>query len=148
MSRLKSSRVIFFSFSRLIELFLRIRRLDFVELAVDFLFGGQQAEFFGAVHHHFVVDHLAQNVQAENRGLLADGGLLGAGHRIVVVLVDVGAEDLAAIHRGHHVAANLGFATQQRRQQNGGRQRCREPGKVCISFQRGFSPALTASGAL
>ncbi len=102
----------------LIELLLRVRRLDLVELAVHFFFRGQQAELFRAAHHHFVIDQLAQNVEAENRGLFPGGRLLRAGHLIVVVLVDVGTEDLAAIHRGHHVAADLRLAAQQPCQYN------------------------------
>ena len=96
-----------FFLQSLIKLLLRVRGLDLVEFSVYFLLGGEQAELFGSAHYHFVVDQLAKNVQAENGSLFPGGGLLGAGHLIVVVLVDVGTEDLAAIDCGHHVAAYL-----------------------------------------
>jgi len=51
-------------FQTLVELFLVLGRFDLVELAIDFLLGGQQAEFLGSAHHHLIVDHLPQNIQA------------------------------------------------------------------------------------
>ncbi len=67
-------------FQSLIKLLLGVRGLELVELAVHFLFCGQQTQLLGPAHHNFVVDQLAQNVQAENRGLFTDGRLLGAGY--------------------------------------------------------------------
>src|SRR5580704_604916 len=124
----------------LVEFFLRVGGLDLVELTVYFFFRGQQAELFGAAHDHFIVDHLAQNVEAENRGLLAGWLLLSAGYRIFVILVDVRAEDFAAIDSRHHVTAYLRLAAQQRCQQNGRYQQRCEPCHISMFFQR-FSPA-------
>src|SRR5208282_5830348 len=60
---------------------------------------------------------------------------LGAGDLIVVVFVDVRAENLAAIYGGHNVPAHLRFTAQQRCQKNGGGQQECKPGKIRISFQ-------------
>ena len=85
----------------LVEVLLAERRLDLSQFAIDFVVGGQQAEFLGTLHQDFVVDQLLQDIQPESVGLFV-GGLLGSFRRlVVVVLVHLGAEDLAAVDQGH-----------------------------------------------
>ncbi len=94
----------------LIELFLGVRGLDLVHFAIDFLVGGEKAEFLGASHEDFVVDEFAEDAEAKAGGLLADRNgllLIGSGSLVEVILFDVVAEDFAAVDAGDHVSASL-----------------------------------------
>ena len=89
------------AFKPFVELFLAERRLDLGQLGVDFIIGGQQSEFLGALHENFVIDQLLQNAQAQAVGLLI-GRLLGSiGGLVVVILIDFRTGDGAAINAGH-----------------------------------------------
>src|SRR5208282_5050582 len=116
-------------FKALVEFFLGEGGFEFVILAVHFFIGRQQAKLFGAPHGDFVLNHLVQNVQTQGGGLLAGGRLLGGGDLVVVILVNVGAENLPAIHGSHHVATGLRITAREGGQQGGGRERRGEPGK-------------------
>src|ERR1700691_6067579 len=71
----------------LVEFFGGIGRFDFVQSAVDFLVGCQQAEFLGTLHQDFRRDQFVQNAQAEAHGLLAYRLLIGTGRLVGVILV-------------------------------------------------------------
>ena len=60
-----------------------------------------------------------ENVQATSRRLFPCGNLLRGCNIVVVYLVDVGPEYLAAIHCSHHIAAWVRVAGRQARQQKG-----------------------------
>ena len=105
----------------LVEFLLRVRRLDLVQLLVDFFVGGQQAELFGALHQDFVVDQLLQDTELEAGGLLVAGLLRRRGGLIGVVLLHFRAQDFAAVDFGHDVGSGLaavagGKGNQQRKE--------------------------------
>ena len=124
----------------LVELFLGVGRLDLVHLAVDFLVGGEEAEFLGTMHEDFVIDELAQNAEAKAGGLLAHGSLrlllLGAGGLVRIIFFHVGAKNFAAIDSRHHVGtALLGLAGGQEHQCGSGAACERAPEQHRVEFQ-------------
>ena len=87
----------------LVKLFLGPGRLHLRQLGVDVLVAGGQFELAGALPENLVLDHLAQDVEADNIGLLG-GGLLGIVAKIGLVnLLHIGAQDILAVDRRHHV---------------------------------------------
>ena len=124
----------------LVEIGLAERRFDLGQLGVDLVVGGEQPQLLGALHQDLVIDQLFQDVQAQRVSLLLGRFLRSLRRLVVVVLVHLGALDLAAIDRRHHAfGVFLSIATRakqqqeySRRQNEGNRDDSRTPG---VQFQ-------------
>ena len=87
----------------LVELLLRVGRLHLRQLGVHVLVAGGQVELGGALPENLVLDHLAQDIEADNVGLLG-GGLLGIVAQVgLVILLQLRAQNILAIYGRHHV---------------------------------------------
>ena len=126
----------------LIELLLREGRFDLGQLGVDFLVRGQQAKLLGALHQDFVVDQIAQDLQAQRIGLLRARLLRRAGHLRVIELLHFGARDLAAIDHGHHVVADLFVGAAKAYQKRTHRQQAGHRSETYRSLQFQTPPLL------
>ncbi len=100
---------------------MRVGRLYLVELGLSLFVGGEQAQLLGPLHHDLVVDELAQDAQPQALRLFLGGRLRRAGRLVGVVLVHFRAQDLLAVHVGHHVAGGLLFVAGGQGEQQGQR---------------------------
>ena len=103
----------------LLKLLLRVGRFELGEFRVHVGIGGHQAPLLGALQHDLVVDERAQDLQALD-GHLIVAGMLGLSELgILILLIELGEGDRAAVYRGGHAGRGGAVAGSRHQQQKG-----------------------------